>query len=78
MTRLALRDFDAVLAVGRRGSFRQAAIDLGLSTTALSHMIARGQGAQIAAHMPRLLQELVPLLQQATPEQRWALLKQIG
>ena len=41
MTRLALRDFDAVLAVARRGSFRQAAIDLGLSTTALSHMIAR-------------------------------------
>lgn len=41
MTRLALRDFDAVLAVARRGSFRQAAVDLGLSTTALSHMIAR-------------------------------------
>jgi len=41
MSRLALRDFDAVLAVARRGSFRQAAIDLGMSTTALSHMIAR-------------------------------------
>ena len=41
MSRLALRDFDAVLAVARRGSFRQAAIDLGLSTTALSHLIAR-------------------------------------
>lgn len=41
MSRLALRDFDAVLAVARRGSFRQAAIDLGMSTTALSHLIAR-------------------------------------
>ena len=41
MSRLALRDFDAVIAVARRGSFRQAAIDLGMSTTALSHMIAR-------------------------------------
>lgn len=41
MSRLALRDFDAVLAVARRASFRRAAIDLGMSTTALSHMIAR-------------------------------------
>ncbi len=41
MSRLALRDFDAVLAVARRGSFRQAAIGLGMSTTALSHLIAR-------------------------------------
>ena len=41
MSRLALRDFDAVLAVARRTSFRKAAIDLGMSTTALSHMIAR-------------------------------------
>lgn len=41
MSRLALRDFDSVLAVARRGSFRQAAIDLAMSTTALSHMIAR-------------------------------------
>ncbi len=41
MSRLSLRDFDAVLAVARRTSFRQAAIDLGMSTTALSHMIAR-------------------------------------
>lgn len=41
MSRLALRDFDAVISVARRGSFRQAAIDLGMSTTALSHLIAR-------------------------------------
>ncbi len=41
MSRLALRDFDAVLAVARRASFRRAAIDLGMSTTALSHVVAR-------------------------------------
>ena len=39
--RLALRDLDAVLAVARRGSFRKAAIDLAMSTTALSHAIAQ-------------------------------------
>lgn len=36
-----LRDLEAVLAVARRGSFRQAAIELDVSTTALSTMIAR-------------------------------------
>lgn len=41
MTHLSLRDFEAVLAVARRSSFRRAAADLALSTTALSHMIAR-------------------------------------
>lgn len=72
----------------------QAAIGkLGLAAVAAAHatakpspvsvdkalaMIARGQGEQLASHMPRLLQELIPLLQQATPEQRWNLLKQIG
>lgn len=40
-------------------------------------MITRGQAEQVAAHIPRLLQEIIPLLQQATPEQRWNLLKQI-
>ena len=40
MRRLALNDLDAVLAIARRGSFRAAAIDLGMSTTALSHAIA--------------------------------------
>ena len=44
MTRLALRDFDAVVAVARRGSFRPSAIDLGLSPTALRHIIARIEG----------------------------------
>lgn len=36
-----LSDFDAVLAVGRRGSFRASALDLGMSTSALSNTVAR-------------------------------------
>ena len=36
-----LKGLEAVLAVARLGSFRAAALDLGLSTTALSHAIAR-------------------------------------
>ncbi|MBM9594515.1 LysR family transcriptional regulator [Roseitranquillus sediminis] len=40
MRRLALNDLDAVLAIAHRGSFRAAAVDLGMSTTALSHAIA--------------------------------------
>lgn len=36
-----LSDFDAVLAVGRRGSFRAAALDLGMSTSAVSNTIAK-------------------------------------
>ncbi|WP_460125936.1 LysR family transcriptional regulator [Pseudomonas sp. S2_C03] len=39
--RLCLNDLDAVIAVARRASFRQASIDLGVSTTALSNTIAR-------------------------------------
>lgn len=35
-----LTDFDAVLAISRRGSFRAAALDLGMSTSALSNAIA--------------------------------------
>jgi DNA-binding transcriptional LysR family regulator len=41
MQRVALNDLEAVLAVARRKSFRAAAIDLDMSTTALSHAIAR-------------------------------------
>lgn len=41
MRNFSLADFDAVLAIGRKGSFRAAALDLGLSTTALSNNIAR-------------------------------------
>ncbi len=36
-----LNDFDAVLAISRRGSFRAAALDLGMSTSALSNAIAK-------------------------------------
>lgn|GEM_PF-4544476 len=39
--RAALIDLQAVIAVVRRGSFRAAAIDLGLSSTAFSHTIAK-------------------------------------
>lgn len=39
--RLGLNELDAVMAVARRASFRQAAIDLGVSTTALSNTIAK-------------------------------------
>jgi len=41
MFRPALADLHAVIAVNRRGSFRAAAIDVGMSTTAFSHAIAR-------------------------------------
>lgn len=40
MRGFTLTDFDAVLAIGRRGSFRAAALDLGMSTSALSNAIA--------------------------------------
>ena len=36
-----LRGLEAVLAVARRGSFRAAPLDLGLSTTALSHTVVQ-------------------------------------
>ncbi|WP_434677080.1 LysR family transcriptional regulator [Pseudomonas sp. R1-18] len=39
--RLGLGELDAVIAVARRASFRQAAIDLDVSTTALSNTIAK-------------------------------------
>ncbi|MFC0242491.1 LysR family transcriptional regulator [Rhodopseudomonas telluris] len=37
----SLIEFDSVLAIARRGSFRAAAIDLGMSTTALSNAIGK-------------------------------------
>lgn len=40
-TRLGLNELDAVIAVARRASFRQAAVDLDVSTTALSNTIAK-------------------------------------
>lgn len=39
--RFGLGELDAVIAVARRASFRQAAIDLNVSTTALSNTIAK-------------------------------------
>lgn len=41
MTRHSLIELDCVLAIGRRGSFRAAALDLDLSTTALSNTVAK-------------------------------------
>lgn len=37
----SLKGLEAVMAIAHRGSFRAAALDLNVSTTALSHMIAR-------------------------------------
>lgn len=44
MSNFNLTEFDAVLAIGRRGSFRAAALDLGMSTSALSNAVARLEG----------------------------------
>lgn len=44
MSKHGLIEFDAVLAIARRGSFRAAALELELSTTALSHAIAKLEG----------------------------------
>ena len=41
MTRSVLVDLDAVLSIARLGSFRAAALELGMSTTALSNSIAK-------------------------------------
>jgi DNA-binding transcriptional LysR family regulator len=41
MSRDGLIELDAVLAIARRGSFRAAALELGLSTTALSNAIGK-------------------------------------
>lgn len=41
MHRPGLHDLDAVMAVARKGSFRAAALDLGMSTTALSNAIGK-------------------------------------
>lgn len=44
MTPYKLADFDAVLAIARRGSFRAAALDMGMSTSALSSAVAKLEG----------------------------------
>lgn len=44
MANFSLGDFEAVLAIERRGSFRAAAVDLGMSTSALSNAVAKLEG----------------------------------
>lgn len=41
MASVSVHELNAVLAIARRGTFRAAAIDMQMSTTALSHTIAR-------------------------------------
>ncbi|MFX7151959.1 LysR family transcriptional regulator, partial [Acinetobacter baumannii] len=41
MERANLNDLKAVMAIAKRGTFRGAAIELGMSTTALSHAIGK-------------------------------------
>ncbi|MFZ5782575.1 MAG: LysR family transcriptional regulator [Pseudomonadota bacterium] len=41
MYRASLTELDAVVAIARRRSFRSAAVDLGMSGTALSHAVAK-------------------------------------
>lgn len=41
MDQATLKELEAAVAVARRGTFRAASIDLGISTTALSHTIGR-------------------------------------
>ncbi|MDV4179414.1 LysR family transcriptional regulator [Rhizobium brockwellii] len=41
MEHASLKELEAAIAIARRGTFRAAAIDLGMSTTALSHTIGR-------------------------------------
>ncbi|SMF75564.1 transcriptional regulator, LysR family [Azospirillum oryzae] len=41
MLKADLNDLDAVIAIARRGTFRAAAVDLGMSTTALSNAVGK-------------------------------------
>ena len=41
MDQASLKELEAAVAIARRGTFRAASIDLGISTTALSHTIGR-------------------------------------
>ncbi|CDZ43354.1 Hypothetical protein, partial CDS, partial [Neorhizobium galegae bv. officinalis] len=45
MDQATLKELEAAIAIARRGTFRAASIDLGLSTTALSHTIGRLEAA---------------------------------
>lgn len=44
MSKHGLIEFDAILAIARRASFRAAALELGLSTTALSNAVGKLEG----------------------------------
>ena len=53
MARQGLIELEAVLAIAARGSFRAAALELGLSTTALSNAIGkleRELGVRVTTH----------------------------
>jgi DNA-binding transcriptional LysR family regulator len=41
MTQTSLAELNAVLAIARRGKFRAAALELGMSTTALSNAVGK-------------------------------------
>ncbi|MGB4344142.1 MAG: response regulator [Moraxellaceae bacterium] len=69
----AIAKLGLAAVVAAHGSGKPAAVSIDKAIA----MIARGQGEHVVAHLPRLLQEIIPLLQQATPEQRWNLMKQI-
>ena len=45
MEQPSLKELEAATAIARRGTFRAASIDLGISTTALSHTIGRLEAA---------------------------------
>jgi DNA-binding transcriptional LysR family regulator len=45
MEQASLKELEAAVAIARRGTFRAASIDLGISTTALSHTIGRLESA---------------------------------
>jgi DNA-binding transcriptional LysR family regulator len=45
MDQASLKELEAAIAIARRGTFRAASIDLGISTTALSHTIGRLEAA---------------------------------
>jgi DNA-binding transcriptional LysR family regulator len=45
MDQASIKELDAAIAIARRGTFRAASIELGISTTALSHTIGRLEAA---------------------------------
>ena len=83
-SRLTLHELEAVLAVARRASFRRAAIDLNVSTTALSSTIAKleatlqtrlfnrtTRSVSLTAAGSRYLEQVRPALQALRGALRW-------